>query len=48
MNKKANNHSLPVMNANAAGIDVGASFHVVALPPNRNKMHSTNMSPEDY
>jgi len=34
--KKQNNQSLPVLNANAAGIDIGASFHVAALPPDRN------------
>lgn len=27
--------SLPVINPNAAGIDIGASFHVVAVPPDR-------------
>ena len=33
--KKLINQSLPVINANAAGIDIGASFHVVAIPPDR-------------
>ncbi len=27
--------SLPVINSSAAGIDIGASFHVVAVPPDR-------------
>jgi len=29
--------SLPVLNFNAAGIDIGASFHVVAIPPDRSQ-----------
>ena len=27
--------SLPVINPNAAGIDIGASFHVVAIAPDK-------------
>ncbi|WP_206196701.1 IS110 family transposase [Zooshikella ganghwensis] len=34
-NKSKHAQSLPVLNSNAAGIDIGASFHVVALPPDR-------------
>ncbi|WP_354622595.1 IS110 family transposase [Psychromonas sp. MME2] len=34
MNKKIKQiQSLPVLNASSAGIDIGASFHVVAIPP---------------
>ena len=35
MNKSKQVQSLPVLNPNAAGIDIGASFHVVAIPPDR-------------
>lgn len=35
MNKSKQLQSLPVLNPNAAGIDIGASFHVVAIPPGR-------------
>ncbi len=35
MNKSKQVQSLPVINPNAAGIDIGASFHVVAVPPDR-------------
>ena len=35
MNKSKQVQSLPVINPNAAGIDIGASFHVVAIPPDR-------------
>jgi len=34
-NKAKNTQSLPVLNPNSAGIDIGASFHVVAVPPDR-------------
>lgn len=37
MNKKSKSQRLPVVNAHAAGIDIGSRFHVVALPPDRNK-----------
>lgn len=35
--KKQSKHSqsLPVINPNAAGIDIGASFHVVAIAPDK-------------
>jgi len=33
--KAKNTQSLPVLNPNSAGIDIGASFHVVAVPPDR-------------
>ena len=32
---KAKSQSLPVINPDAAGIDIGGSFHVVAVPPER-------------
>ena len=32
---KAKSQSLPVINPDAAGIDIGGSFHVVAVPPQR-------------
>lgn len=32
---KRKSQSLPVINPNAAGIDIGGSFHVVAVPPDR-------------
>ena len=32
---KAKSQSLPVLNPDAAGIDIGGSFHVVAVPPQR-------------
>jgi len=32
---KAERKPLSPMNANAAGIDIGATFHVVAVPPGR-------------
>lgn len=35
MNQSKQVQSLPVLNPNAAGIDIGASFHVVAIPPDR-------------
>ena len=36
MKKKSKNvQSLPVLNPDSAGIDIGASFHVVAIPPDR-------------
>lgn len=35
MNKSKQVQSLPVINPNTAGIDIGASFHVVAVPPDR-------------
>lgn len=36
MSKKTRkSQSLPVLNPDSAGIDIGASFHVVALPPDR-------------
>lgn len=33
MSKPKQVQSLPVLNSHAAGIDIGASFHVVAIPP---------------
>ena len=33
--KEKRNQDIPVINPNAAGIDIGSSFHVVALPPDR-------------
>ena len=33
--KNKNAQSLPVLHPDSAGIDIGASFHVVALPPDR-------------
>jgi transposase len=35
MKKSKQVQSLPVINPHAAGIDIGASFHVVAVPPDR-------------
>lgn len=36
MKKRAkNNQSLPVINPNSAGIDIGSSFHVVAVAPDK-------------
>ncbi|EKT65557.1 transposase [Providencia burhodogranariea DSM 19968] len=32
---KPKSQSLPVINPNAAGIDIGGRFHVVAVPPDR-------------
>jgi len=34
-NKKNISKGLPVINNNAAGIDIGSTFHVVAIPPER-------------
>ncbi|WP_219988690.1 hypothetical protein [Leucothrix pacifica] len=31
--RKTNNQALPVINPSAAGIDVGATFHVVSVSP---------------
>jgi transposase len=33
--KSKHTQSLPVLNPDSAGIDIGASFHVVAIPPDR-------------
>lgn len=33
--KKGKRRSLSSLNANAAGIDIGATFHVAAVPPGR-------------
>lgn len=33
--KQSKNNSLPVIHPDAAGIDIGSNFHVVALPPDR-------------
>ncbi|MGQ0508547.1 MAG: RHS repeat-associated core domain-containing protein [Myxococcaceae bacterium] len=35
--KKTKRRSLSSLNANAAGIDIGATFHVVAVPPGRSE-----------
>lgn len=35
MRRKSNSQNIPVLNQHAAGIDIGVSFHVVALPPDR-------------
>ena len=32
---KSERRALKPMNGNAAGIDIGATFHVVAVPPDR-------------
>nr|WP_282555414.1 hypothetical protein [Providencia stuartii] len=32
---KPKSQSLPIINPNAAGIDIGGRFHVVAVPPDR-------------
>ncbi|MCW5599448.1 MAG: hypothetical protein KIT59_10120 [Nitrosomonas sp.] len=32
---QSNSQNIPVLNPNAAGIDIGSSFHVAALPPDR-------------
>ena len=32
---KAKSQSLPVINPNAAGLDIGGSFHIIAVPPER-------------
>lgn len=33
--KKPENEGLPITQANAAGIDIGSKFHVVAVPHDR-------------
>jgi transposase len=35
MRRRGRQQSLPVLQRNAAGIDIGATFHVVAVPPDR-------------
>ena len=35
MSKEKKSGNLPIIHRNAAGIDIGSQFHVVAIPPDR-------------